>query len=48
MAPIMANSQLRDLEPIGKREADIVAVDVSGSWQQNEVFVAAAINSLLK
>jgi gluconokinase len=48
MTPMMANSQLRDLEPIGEREADIITIDVSGSWQENEVLVATAINTLLE
>jgi gluconokinase len=48
MASTMAKSQLRDLEPIGEREDDITTIDVSGSWQENEVLAAIAINSLLK
>jgi gluconokinase len=48
MPSTMADSQLRDLEPIGKREADIVTIDVSGSWQENEVLAAATVSSLLK
>jgi gluconokinase len=47
MAPKMVKSQLRDLEPVGEREADIVTIDMSGSWQENEILVATAINSLL-
>jgi gluconokinase len=43
----LVDSQLRDLEPIGKSEADIVTIDVRGSLEENEVLAATAVRLLL-
>jgi gluconokinase len=42
----LVDSQLRDLEPIGKSETDIVAIDVCGSLEENEVLATAAAKLL--
>lgn len=46
MGQKMVDSQLRDLEPIGRCEADVVSIDVRGSQQENEDLVTTAVNSL--
>jgi gluconokinase len=47
MGQKMVDSQLRDLEPIGTREIDVVPIDVRGSQVDNEELAAAAVISLL-
>lgn len=46
MASVMVDSQLRDLEPVGKGEADIAVVDMRGGREESETLVAAAVKSL--
>lgn len=47
MASVMVDSQLRDLEPVGKGETDIAVVDVRGGREKSEALVAAAVKNLL-
>lgn len=48
MGAAMVDSQLRDFESPENREWDIVAVDVSGTKQENELLVASAVEALLE
>jgi gluconokinase len=48
MGQKMVDSQLRDLEPIGSRETDVVPIDVRGTPDEIEGLAAAAVVSLLQ
>ncbi|KIV98916.1 uncharacterized protein PV09_09359 [Verruconis gallopava] len=47
MGQKMVDSQLRDLEPIGSRETDVVPIDVRGTQAENEKLAEAAVVSIL-
>jgi gluconokinase len=48
MSSSMIESQLRDLEPIGKGETDVIRVDVNGSQNDNRNLITATMNSILR
>jgi len=47
MGQTMVDSQLRDLEPIGKDESDVIAIDVRGTERESEKLVYAAVSKLI-
>lgn len=47
MGQQMVDSQLRDLEPIGSRETDVIPIDVRGSPTQTQLLADSAVDSVL-
>lgn len=47
MGQQMVDSQLRDLEPIGSRETDVIPIDVCGTETQNQLLADSAVDSVL-
>ena len=47
MGQSMVDSQLRDLEPIGSRETDVIPIDVSGTQTANELLADQAVEKCL-